>query len=99
MSPATEAAEAASQNTDSCWAKNVYAPRISSSVTAVMDPPDSLAAAVAEYQLAGLPIRMAVAIVSGLSTGCPSTIGAAPAAWKPSMRGSLVDRPTSLYCR
>src|ERR1700722_1305823 len=85
--PATEAAEAASQKTDSCCAKKVYAPRISSSVTAVMEPPDSLAAAVAEYQLAGLPMRIAVAIVSGFSTGWPRTIGAAPAAWEPSMRG------------
>ena len=64
-----------------------------------MDPPDSDAAAVAEYQLAGFPMRIAVAIVSGFSTGWPSTIGAAPAAWKPSIRGSLVDRPASLYWR
>ena len=68
-SPATDADDAASQKTDSCWARNVYASKISSSVTAEMDPPDSDAAAVAEYQLAGLPIRMAVAIVSGFSTG------------------------------
>jgi hypothetical protein len=36
---------------------------------------------------AGLPIRIAVAIVSGSSTGWPRTIGAAPAAWKPHIRG------------
>ena len=64
-----------------------------------MEPPDSLAAAAAEYQLAGFPMRMAVAMVSGFSTTWPSTMGAAPAAWKPSIRGSLVERPASLYCR
>src|SRR5271156_2688315 len=79
-SPATEAADAASQNTPSSEARNRYAPRISSSVTASMEPPDSLAAAVAPYQDAGFPIRMAVAIVSGFSMGWPSTMGAAPAA-------------------
>src|SRR5271170_2966008 len=57
--PATEAEDAASQKTDSCWARKVYASMISSSVTAVMEPPDSVAAAVAEYQLAGFPMRIA----------------------------------------
>src|SRR3954469_6381833 len=37
-------------------------------------------------------MRMALATVSGLSTGAPWTSGAAPAAWKPSMRG---DSPAS----
>src|ERR1700722_11258106 len=69
INPATDAEDAASQNTDSCWARKVYAPMISSSVTAVMDPPDSDAAAVAADQLAGFPMRMAVAMVSGCSTG------------------------------
>ena len=96
MRPATDAEDAASQKTDSWRAKKVYASMISSSVTAEMDPPDSDAAAVAEYQPAGLPIRIAVAIVSGFSTGWPRTMGAAPAAWKPSMRGSLLDRPAVL---
>ena len=32
---------------------------------------------------AGLPIRIAEATVSGFSIGCPSTSGAAPAAWNP----------------
>src|SRR6202042_1335892 len=99
ISPAPEAEEAASQKTDSCWARKVYASMISSSVTAVMDPPDSDAAAVAEYQLAGFPMRIAVGIVSGFSTGGRRTMGAAPAAWNPSMRGNLVDRPASLYLR
>ena len=64
-----------------------------------MPPPDSDAAAVAPYHDAGLPMRMAVAIVSGSSTGWPSTKGAAPAAWKPTMAGSLVARPASWYSR
>ena len=42
---------------------------------------------------AGLPIRIAVAIVSGCSTGWPSTSGAAPAAWKPDIRGSASIEP------
>ena len=36
---------------------------------------------------AGAPIRIAVAMVSGFFTGSPSTSGAAPAAWVPSIRG------------
>ena len=35
-------------------------------------------------------MRMAVAMVCGEATGSPRTIGAAPAAWKPSMRGRCV---------
>jgi len=53
---------------------------ISSSVTMSINPPDSSRAATAPCQLAGLPIRIAVARVSGFSTGWPSTIGAEPAA-------------------
>ena len=51
----------------------------------------------AEYQDAGFPMRMAVATVSGRSTGCPSTIGAAPAAWNPNIRGSCFERPAARY--
>src|SRR4029453_12797072 len=36
---------------------------------------------------AGRPIRMALAMVAGRSTGWPSTSGAAPAAWNPSIWG------------
>ena len=64
-----------------------------------MPPPDSLAAAVAPYHEAGLPMRIAVAIVSGCSTGWPSTSGAAPSAWNPSMAGSCAERPASWYSR
>ena len=52
-----------------------------------MLPPDSSRAAIAPCQLAGLPMRMAEATVSGSATAWPSTRGAAPAAWKPHMRG------------
>ena len=40
---------------------------------------------------AGLPMRMALAIVSGSATGAPRTSGAAPSAWKPYMRGRASD--------
>ena len=56
-------------------------------------PPDSSAAATARSQEAGLPIRIAVATVSGSGTGAPITIGAAPAAWKPRITGVLVASP------
>jgi hypothetical protein len=49
----------------------------------------------APSQLAGLPMRIAVAMVSGFSTGRPRTRGAAPAAWKPSILGSLEARPAA----
>ena len=68
--------------------------RISSSLTASITPPDSSRAASAPDHEAGLPIRMAVATVSGSSTGAPFTIGAAPAAWKPSIRGRRPDGVT-----
>ena len=45
-------------------------------------------ASTASSQRAGLPIRIALATVSGCSTGAPCTIGAAPSAWKPSIRGA-----------
>ena len=44
-------------------------------------------------------MRMAVAIVSGLATGAPCTMGAEPAAWKPHMRGKRVEWPASAYSR
>ena len=46
--------------------------RICSSVTAAMRPPDSSRAPIARSQDAGLPMRIAVAMVSGCSTGWPS---------------------------
>ena len=39
-------------------------------------------------------MRMAVATVSGWATGAPWTMGAAPAAWKPHIRGAS---PTARY--
>ena len=48
-----------------------------------MRPREVVTALIASSQRAGLPIRIADAIVSGFSTGLPVTRGAAPAAWKP----------------
>ena len=48
-------------------------------------------------QLAGLPMRIAVAMVSGCRTGSPSTSGAAPCACHPSMRGRRVACPRVSY--
>ena len=62
-----------------------------------MTPPDSSRAASACFHEAGLPMRMAVATVSGFSTGAPFTMGAAPAAWKPSIPGRLAAMRLSAY--
>ena len=40
-------------------------------------------------------MRMAVATVSGSVIGCPATIGAEPAAWKPHIVGSEVVTASS----
>ena len=82
------AADDGSQKMPSCRARSRQAARIWSSLTASIRPPDSSRAATAFVQLAGSPIRIAVAIVSGASTRWPRTIGAAPSAWKPNIRGS-----------
>ena len=97
-SPATLAAEASSPNTASLAASSRYASKICRSVTESMSPPDSSRAASASSHDAGLPIRIAVAMVSGARTGSPRTIGAAPLAWKPSIRGVRVARPAAAYC-
>jgi hypothetical protein len=60
--------------------------------TARTEPCDAVMAAIASSQRAGLPIRIALAIVSGFGTGSPRTSGAAPSAWKPSIIGAS---PTS----
>jgi hypothetical protein len=52
---------------------------------------------VAPSQLAGLPILMALATVLGLSKTRPWTIGAAPSAWAPTIRGSTELRPWAWY--
>ncbi len=62
-----------------------------------MKPPDSSRAASAKFQEAGLPIRMAVAMVDGSLTTSPRTMGAEPEAWKPHMRGLCVDMPSPAY--
>ena len=46
-----------------------------------MSPCDAVIAAIASSQRAGLPMRIALATVSGFSTGAPYTSGAAPSAW------------------
>src|SRR5690606_26282937 len=98
-SPATLAADAGSQNTPSRRATSRYASRISASETVRNEPADSRTAATAVSQLAGRPMRIAVATVSGWATGSPRTSGAAPSAWTPSIRGSLVLEPRSAYRR
>ena len=74
------AAEAGSQKIPSSEARMRYADRICSSVTALTAPPDAVMAFIASSQRAGLPMRIALATVSGCSTGAPWTSGAAPAA-------------------
>ena len=80
INPATPAAEAGSQYMPSFRAKFTYDFIISSSVTEWIDQPDSSRANSAFFQEAGFPILIAVAIVSGLSTISPFTIGADPSA-------------------
>ncbi|MNC85994.1 hypothetical protein D3C83_16210 [compost metagenome] len=80
-SPASEIADAGSQKMPSACASSFCTRRISSSVHSANQPPDSWLAATACCHDTGLPIRMAVATVSGFSTTRPRTIGAAPDAW------------------
>ena len=79
LSPANPAADAGSTQIPAA-ASAFCAARIWSSLTAIIFPPDSSAAASACSPRAGFPIRIAVAIVSGFSTTWPKTSGAAPAA-------------------
>ena len=83
------AAEAGSTKTPSRAASSRWAARIWSSLTAANRPPDSSRAASASFHEAGLPIRIAVALVSGSGNGSPVTSGAAPSAWKPRMHRLL----------
>ena len=93
--PATLAALASSTNTPTCRASSRYADRISRSVTAWISPPDWSRASSALVHEAGLPIRIAVAMVDGSGTTAPLTIGAAPEAWNPYIFGVLVALPAS----
>ena len=69
IAPANEVAEAGSQKTPS-YCDNIFcATKISASVNLSNQPPDSCCAAQAKSQDWGLPIRMAVAKVSGFSIG------------------------------
>ena len=56
-------------------------------MTALTAPREDVKASIASSQRAGLPIRIALATVSGFATGAPCTSGAAPSAWKPNSRG------------
>src|SRR5947209_14525541 len=85
--PATLAADAGSQKTPSPAASNRYASRIWVSDTARTAPPDEVIDSIASSHRAGLPMRIALATVSGCSTGAPRTSGAAPSAWKPYIIG------------
>lgn len=97
ITPAIEAADAGSQKIPSVSATILYASRISASLTMRMSPPDSSRAASACLHDAGLPIRIAVATVSGFGTGAPRTIGAAPSACQPSIAGRRFAFPASRY--
>ena len=66
-------------------------------MTDQMPPPDSRAASMARSQDAGLPIRIAVAIVCGSATGSPVTSGAAPGAWNPNSCGGSAIMPSARY--
>ena len=54
-----------------------------------MRPSDSSRAAMAPAQLAGFPMRIAVASVSGFGTGCPSTRGQLPLPESPSSEAAM----------
>src|SRR3954468_3118887 len=62
-----------------------------------MVPPDSSRACSACCHDAGLPMRIAVAMVDGAATTAPVTIGAAPAAWKPRITGVCVATESAAY--
>lgn len=62
-----------------------------------MRPPDSSRAARANFHDAGLPMRIAVAMVDGSFTTSPRTIGALPDAWKPHIRGLRAATPSAAY--
>ena len=66
-------------------------------MTDAIAPSDSVAARTAWSHDAGLPMRIAVAIVCGSFTGAPSTNGAAPAAWNPNSCGGSWITPSARY--
>src|SRR5437016_1831829 len=78
--PAMDAALAGSTKMPSFFASQAWASRISESCTISIAPRDSSIAKRACFQLAGFPIRIAEAIVSGASITRWWKIGAAPAA-------------------
>ena len=68
-------------------------------MTMSIQPRLSFTASSAGPHEAGLPILIAVATVRGSSMMRFSYIGAAPAAWKPTMRGRLSILPSRWYSR
>ena len=97
ISPARPAADEGSTKMPSFAAIRRYAARISLSVTESITPPDRSRASTACAHDAGLPMRIAVAMVSGFFTIFPLTIGAAPAAWKPYICGNFDEIPSARY--
>ena len=85
--PATDTAEAGSQKIPSFSANNFWVLRMRESEHSSNQPPDSSWALHAYCHDTGEPIRIAVAIVSGLSIFSPLKKGAAPEAWYPKMVG------------
>ena len=105
VTTATLAALAGSQPTPAA-SITALASRISSSVTDATAPFVSRIARIARSQLAGSPIRMAVAIVSGFTVGCVAKSsanavanGAAPAACTASKRGTRSISPSACASR
>ena len=78
IAPPIDAADAGSTNTPSYIESMRCASKISASVSSSNQPSESRTTALAWFQLCGLPIRIAVATVSGFSTGAPRKNGAAP---------------------
>jgi len=95
--PAKPAADEGSTKIPSRDAIKWYAARISLSVTASIKPPEESRASSACCHDAGLPIRIAVAIVFGFFTIFPLTIGAEPAAWNHHIAGNFEHMRSERY--
>ena len=94
-SAAIPAADAGSQKTPSSWARSRQAPRISSSASGTVDPPERAIASSASSRCAGSAMRMAVAIVYARAEASPTTKGGrSPAASsKPSAYARVLPPP------
>ena len=92
-------ADAGSTKTPAVLASSFCAARMRASSIAPNQPCVASRASSASSHDAGLPMRMAEAIVSGLRTTSPRTRGAEPSAWKPNIRGTLVATPRAASSR